>query len=107
MSSPVAEACAFAASMVSSARVDPGHAGAKPGQGLADEAAATADIEHAYALKARRLLGVAAEARAELVADISEPHRIDAMELAERPARVPPLAAEPRKAGDFVVVERQ
>ena len=39
---------------------------------------------------------------AEPVADIGEPHRIDAVERLERAGSVPPLPAEPRKAGDLV-----
>src|SRR6476659_8332082 len=52
-------------------------------------------------------LGVPTEPPAQLVADIGEPHRIDAVELAEGPELVPPLAAEPREAGDLLAVERR
>lgn len=89
------------------AGVDSGHARAEPRQGLADKAPATADVEHAQARKAQALRGVASEAAAELVADIGEAHRVDAMELPEGAASVPPLSAEPRKAGDFLAVERE
>src|SRR6186997_317019 len=88
-------------------RVDAGDACAEPRQRLADEAAAAADIEHAQAGKASWPPRVAPKPSAELVADIGEPHRIDAVELVEGPALVPPFPAEPREAGNLVGVERR
>ena len=86
-------------------RVDAGHIGAEPRQRLAHEPAAAADIEHAQAGEARRPLGVAAESAAELVADIGQAQRVDAVERPEGTALVPPLPGEPGEPCDFLGVE--
>src|SRR4249920_518603 len=86
-------------------RVDAGDGCAEPRQRLAHETPAATDLEHAQAGKARRPSRVALEPPAKLVADIGQPHRIDAVELAEGAALVPPLPAEPREAGDLLAVE--
>src|SRR6516164_3653390 len=86
--------------------IDAHHTCAKPRQRLAHQASAAADIEHAQASEARRLLRVPPEPAAELIADIGEPHWIDAVEVAERSALVPPFVAQACKPGDLVAVER-
>ena len=60
-------------------------------------------------LKSARLAGPLASRPnlpAELVADIGEAQRVDAVERPEGTALVPPLPGEPREPCDFLGVER-
>src|SRR5262245_15164593 len=85
--------------------VDAGDRSAEAGQRLGDEPAAAADVEQRKAVEASAGFCVASEPPAKLIANISEPDRVDAMERLERAVRIPPFACEPREAGDLVPVE--
>jgi hypothetical protein len=86
--------------------IDTGDRGAEPGHGLGHQPSAAADIEDRKACEARWSLGIATELFAELVADIGEPHRIDAMQRPERSFGVPPVACELGKPRNLVPIER-
>ena len=79
---------------------------AKPRQRLRQNAAAAADIEDAQAGEAVEPLRIAAEMIGGAIADIGKPDRVEFVQRRHRSARVPPLAGEPRKARDFVLVDR-
>src|SRR5262245_16737972 len=85
--------------------VDACNRGAEAGQRLCDEPAAAADVEQGETIEAPGGLCIASEPPAKLVANISQPDRVDAVERLERAVRIPPFACEPRKAGDLVPVE--
>src|SRR5680860_1712855 len=87
-------------------RVDAGDFGAESGQRLGDQPPAAADIEHRHPGQARSRRLVPPEFPAELVADISEPDGIDAMERLERAIGVPPFPGKLGEAGHLIAVER-
>ena len=82
-------------------RIGADDVGAEPRQRLGQDAAAAADIEHAQAVEAVELLGVAAETRGRLVADVAEPHRIELVQRRHLAARVPPLGGERGETRDL------
>src|SRR5579859_6984439 len=87
-------------------RIDADHFGAKPRQRLAQHAAAAADVEDAQALQAVEPRRIAGKMRRGAVADIAEPHRIEAVQRRPGAVRIPPLAGEPREMRDRIVVDR-
>ncbi len=77
---------------------------AEPCQGLAEDAAAAADIENPQAGEAVEPLRIAAEMRGGMVADIGKADRIELVQCRHRPARVPPLPGEARESRDLFLV---
>jgi hypothetical protein len=75
-------------------RIGAQHGGAEPCERLRQNAAAAADIENAQILQAIEALGVAAKARAGLIADIGEADRIELVQDRHLAARVPPLRCQ-------------
>ena len=82
-------------------RIGPDHLRTKPRQGLGQNTGAAADIEHAQAVEAVELLGVAVKARRGLIADIAEPDGIELVQRRHRPARIPPTGGQAREALHF------
>ena len=74
---------------------------AKPGQRLAKQAAAAADVEDAQALERPCGMRIAAEALRHLVADIGQPDRVELVQRAELAVRIPPFGGQRGKAVDF------
>ncbi len=79
--------------------------GAKPRQGLAQDAAAAADVEDAQAREAVEPLAVAPELPAGRLLDVAEPHRVELVQHAHLAARVPPGRGQRREARDLVGVD--
>src|SRR6478609_926908 len=101
---PPADAWALAAAMFSAAGSMPVTLAPSRAKG-SQTSPPPADVEHAQAREASGLLGVAPKPLAQLVADIGEPHRIDAVKLPKRPALVPPVSGEPCKTGHLIAIE--
>ena len=71
-------------------RIDPDHLGAEPGERLAQQPGAAADIEDAQAGKAIQAFDVALELAAGGVADIAQPQRIDLVQRRHLAVGIPP-----------------
>ncbi len=85
-------------------RVNTGHFGAEPRQRLANQPAATSDIE--YGKPVKRLPGgdVATEPARQLVPYEAESCRVKPVQRFEAAVRIPPFVRQGRKSGDFVWV---
>ena len=86
-------------------RVGADHRCAEPRQRLGQNPAAAADVEDAQARKAVETLGVAAEARRGVVADVGEAHRIELVQHRHGAMRVPPVLGEPGKLRNLRIVD--
>ena len=79
-----------------------GDAEAQPRHGLAEQAAATADVQQPQSLERRSRRGIPAESRQRLLAYEGQPDRVEPMQGRELAMRVPPLlgdGGEPRHVG--------
>ena len=75
--------------------------GAEAAQRLAEQPGAAADIEHAQARQRPRRQRLAIEVTAAMVADVGEACRVEAMQGAHRPARIPPARGQRVEARDL------
>src|SRR5205823_1211344 len=75
--------------------------GSEPGERLAQNAAAAADVEDAQPRKAVEPLAIAVEAPARGVLDEAEPHRVELVQHAHLAAEIPPFGRQRRKALDL------
>jgi hypothetical protein len=68
--------------------------------------AAAADVEQPQVLERLGPVGVAGEARRDVVADIGQPHRIELVQHGELAVRVPPFGGKPGELLHFLGIER-
>ena len=85
-------------------RIDRGHAGAKPGQGFREDAGAASYIEDRQTLERERRTPIARRSveetvLAQMLAQISNPDRVEFVQRAHGAIRIPPLRAEAVEAG--------
>ena len=79
----------------------------QPGERLGQDTTAATDIEDAQVVEAIETLGITAEARAGMVADIGEADRIELVQDRHLAARVPPLGGQFCEAIDLGGVDRR
>jgi hypothetical protein len=86
-------------------RINTDNGCAKARHGLADQAAAAADIEDAQSLERMGQLLVETEMRAQLLVNIGKAHRVELVQHAELALRVPPLGRQSGKARNLIRVD--
>jgi len=82
-------------------RIDADHLGAEPGERLAQQAGAAADIEDAQAGQAIQAFDVALELAAGGIADIGQPQRIDLVQRRHLAVGIPPFVRQFREFRDL------
>ncbi len=86
--------------------VDPGNLGAEPRHRFGNQAAAATDIKQFKAVKRRQAAGTA-EMPDQMIADKSDPRRIEAMQRPEIAFGIPPGIGNPAKLIDLIGVNRR
>ena len=85
------------------------HAGdrrAEPGHRLADQTAATADVEQRQSRQRFAVQGVALPVRSHPVADVGDPHRVQPVQRRELAGGIPPFVRDAGEAFDFGRIDR-
>ena len=93
--------CSLASGTLTAGGIGTDHFRPDAGQRLGQKPAAAADIEDAQPFQAVEPFGVTRKMHRRLVADITQPDRIELVQGRHRAARIPPGRGQPGKPLDF------